>query len=213
MILPYKSGTVTFTSRFGLRTLNGKLDNHKGIDLAGTDKTLVAPCDGVVAVSTMLDRATDATRTWEWGNYIRIDTPDGLNVYMCHMSERKVKAGQTVKAGDVVGIEGSTGYSTGCHLHFEIRRNGVSVNPCTYLGIPNEWAEHKIEEQKEKTMDDEKKTADSVPSEWAEDAVEWAVENEIIFGTGDGDLRLRDACTREQMLVFLHRFAQMIGKA
>lgn len=89
MILPYKSGTVTFTSRFGLRTLNGKLDNHKGIDLVGTDKTLVAPCDGVVAVSTMLDRATDATRTWEWGNYIRIDTPDGLNVYMCHMSERR----------------------------------------------------------------------------------------------------------------------------
>lgn len=148
MILPYKTGTVTFTSRFGWRTLSGKLDNHKGIDLVGTDKTLVAPCDGVVAVSTMLNPATDKTLTWQWGNYIRIDTPDGLKVYMCHMSERKVKAGQKVKAGDVVGIEGSTGYSTGSHLHLEIRKNGVSVNPCTYLGIPNEWAQYPVAKQK-----------------------------------------------------------------
>lgn len=148
MILPYKTGTVTFTSRFGWRTLSGKLNNHKGIDLVGTGKTLVAPCDGVVAVSTMLDPATDKTLTWQWGNYIRIDTPDGLMVYMCHMSERKVKAGQKVKAGDVVGIEGSTGYSTGSHLHLEIRKNGVSVNPCTYLGIPNEWAQYHVAKQK-----------------------------------------------------------------
>lgn len=137
MKLPYKSGPVTLTSKFGLRMLNGKLDNHKGIDLVGTDKTLVAPCDGVIGVSTMLNQAYDKTLTWQWGNYIRIDTPDGLNIYMCHMSERKVKAGDRVKAGDVVGIEGNTGYSFGSHCHFEIRKNGKSVNPCPYLGIPN----------------------------------------------------------------------------
>ena len=148
MKLPYKSGTVTLTSKFGLRWLFGKLEDHKGIDLVGTEKVLTAPCDGVVGVSTMLDPATDKTRTWEWGNYVRIDTPDGLNVYMCHMSERKVKVGDRVKAGDEVGIEGSTGKSTGSHCHFEIRKNGKSVNPCTYLGIPNAWGEHSAEVSK-----------------------------------------------------------------
>lgn len=145
MRLPYESGKVELTSKFGWRTLNGAANNHKGIDLVGrTTKTVVAPCDGVIAVSTMLDKATDKTLTWQWGNYVRIDTPDGLKIYLCHLAERKVKAGDRVKAGDVIGIEGNTGYSFGSHLHFEIRKNGVSVNPCIYLGIPNAWGIHEV---------------------------------------------------------------------
>lgn len=145
MRLPYESGKVELTSKFGLRTLNGALNNHKGIDLVGrTTKTVVAPCDGVVGQSAIFDKATDRTGTWEWGNYVRIDTPDGLKIYMCHLAERKVKVGDKVKAGDVIGIEGNTGYSFGSHLHFEIRKNGVSVNPCTYLGIPNVWGIHEV---------------------------------------------------------------------
>lgn len=139
---------VTLTSKFGLRILNGKPDNHKGIDLVGSDKILVAPCDGVVGVSTMLNQAYDKTLTWQWGNYVRIDTPDGLNVYLCHMSERRVNAGDRVKAGDIIGVEGSTGYSFSSHCHFEIRKNGKSVNPCPYLGIPNAWGEHSAEVRK-----------------------------------------------------------------
>lgn len=146
MKLPYKSGTVEFTSKFGLRWLNGKLDDHKGIDLVGTDKVLTAPCDGVIGSSTII--ADTSNRTWEWGNYIRIDTPDGLQIFMCHMAQRKVKVGDRVKAGDEVGIEGSTGKSSGSHCHFEIRKNGKSVNPCTYLGIPNAWGQYKVGETK-----------------------------------------------------------------
>ena len=140
MKLPYKSGTVELTSKFGLRWLNGKLEDHKGIDLVGTEKVLTAPCDGVIGSSTIITDTSN--RTWEWGNYIRIDTPDGLQIFMCHMAQRKVKVGDRVKAGDEVGIEGSTGKSTGNHCHFEIRKNGKSVNPCTYLGIPNAWGKH-----------------------------------------------------------------------
>lgn len=140
MKLPYKSGTVTLTSKFGLRWLNGKLEDHKGIDLVGTNKVLTAPCDGVIGSSTIITDPTN--RTSQWGNYIRIDTPDGLQIFMCHMSQRKVKVGDRVKTGDEVGIEGSTGKSTGNHCHFEIRKNGKSVNPCTYLGIPNAWGKH-----------------------------------------------------------------------
>ena len=55
-------------------------------------------------------------------------------------------------------------------------------------------------------------SGDSIPSEWAKEAVEWAVENGIIYGNEHGDLMLRKSCTREQMLVFLHRFAELIGK-
>lgn len=142
MNLPYQSGKVTLTSHFGWRTLNGQRDYHKGVDLSGTDKTLVAPCDGVIGSSTII---TDKSNlTWQWGNYIRIDTPDGLKIFMCHMAQRKVKVGQKVKAGDVVGIEGNTGYSFGSHCHFEVRKNGESVDPTPYLGIPNEWGQYDI---------------------------------------------------------------------
>lgn len=142
MNLPYQSGKVTLTSHFGWRTLNGQRDYHKGVDLSGTDKTLVAPCDGVIGSSTII---TDKSNlTWQWGNYIRIDTPDGLKIFMCHMAARKVKVGQKVKAGDVVGIEGNTGYSFGSHCHFEVRKNGESVDPTPYLGIPNEWGQYDI---------------------------------------------------------------------
>lgn len=142
MNLPYKSGKVTLTSHFGWRTLNGQRDYHKGVDLSGTDKTLVAPCDGVIGSSTII---TDKSNlTWQWGNYIRIDTADGLKIFMCHMAARKVKVGQKVKAGDVVGIEGNTGYSFGLHCHFEVRKNGESVDPTPYLGIPNEWGQYDI---------------------------------------------------------------------
>ena len=142
MNLPYKSGKVTLTSHFGWRTLNGQRDYHKGVDLSGTDKTLVAPCDGVIGSSTII---TDKSNlTWQWGNYIRIDTADGLKIFMCHMAARKVKVGQKVKAGDVVGIEGNTGYSFGSHCHFEVRKSGESVDPTPYLGIPNEWGQYDI---------------------------------------------------------------------
>lgn len=149
MNLPYKSGKVTLTSHFGWRTLNGQRDYHKGVDLSGTDKTLVAPCDGVIGSSTII---TDKSNlTWQWGNYIRIDTADGLKIFMCHMAARKVKVGQKVKAGDVVGIEGNTGYSFGSHCHFEVRKNGESVDPTPYLGIPNEWGQYDIKAAPKKT--------------------------------------------------------------
>lgn len=142
MNLPYKSGKVTLTSHFGWRTLNGQRDYHKGVDLSGTDKTLVAPCDGVIGSSTII---TDKSNlTWQWGNYIRVDTADGLKIFMCHMAQRKVKVGQKVKAGDVVGIEGNTGYSFGSHCHFEVRKNGESVDPTPYLGISNEWGQYDV---------------------------------------------------------------------
>lgn len=134
MRLPYQ-GEVRVSSPFGWRMLGGKRVYHKGIDLVGADKTVRAVVGGVVGQSIMITDPTN--RTSEWGNYVRIDGEDGRLYYYCHLTERLVSRGQRVSAGDVLGIEGSTGKSTGSHLHFEVRESGKSVNPTAILGIKN----------------------------------------------------------------------------
>lgn len=134
MLLPYK-GDVRVSSPFGWRTLFGKRVYHKGIDLVGTDKTVRAVVSGVVGQSIII---TDPkNRTSEWGNYVRIDGEDGRLYYYCHMSKRLVLRGDKVSVGDALGIEGSTGKSTGSHLHLEVRENGKSIDPTAILGIKN----------------------------------------------------------------------------
>lgn len=195
MIIPFKSGACVVSSPYGMRTLYGVTAMHSGIDLVGLDgdRILVAPCDGVVGVSTIVYKDASVGRTWEWGNYVRIDTEDGYKIYLCHMEERYVKAGQTVSAGEPLGVQGSTGYAFGEHCHFEVRKDGVAVNPCPFLGIEN--------------------TAGFIAKnppipEWCADAVAWAREKGILKGTGNGHLDLDAPCTRAQVLTFLYRFYQ-----
>ena len=134
MQLPYQ-GEVRVSSPFGWRTLFGKRVYHKGIDLVGTDKTVRAVVGGVVGQSTII---TDPkNRTSEWGNYVRVDGEDGRLYYYCHLSKRLVSRGDKVSVGDALGIEGSTGKSTGSHLHLEVRENGKSIDPTAILGIKN----------------------------------------------------------------------------
>lgn len=134
MQLPYK-GEVRVSSPFGWRTLFGKRVYHKGVDLVGTDKTVRAVVGGVVGQSIII---TDPqNRTSEWGNYVRIDGEDGRLYYYCHLAKRLVDRGAKVAVGDAIGIEGSTGKSTGSHLHFEVRENGTSIDPAKILGIKN----------------------------------------------------------------------------
>ena len=142
MRLPYKSNTnVRITSPYGYRIDpfgSGKKVWHSGIDFVGEDKYIIAASDGVVVASTILDKRYDTTRTWEWGNYVRIDTPTGHREYYCHMQSRNVKVGQKVKAGDILGIEGATGNVTGRHLHFEVRNsNGTNIDAAKYLDVKN----------------------------------------------------------------------------
>ena len=134
MQLPYQ-GEVRVSSPFGWRMLCGKRVYHKGIDLVGTDKTVRAVVGGVVGQSIII---TDPkNRTSEWGNYVRIDGEDGRLYYYCHLSKRLVSRGDKVSVGDALGVEGSTGKSTGSHLHLEVRENGKSIDPTAILGIKN----------------------------------------------------------------------------
>lgn len=143
-MLPYKTGVVRVTSPYGRRMLFGQAEMHRGIDLVGdpADKTVCAVADGVIGRSL---RVTDPdSRTSEWGEYVRLDLADGRMVYYCHLSKRLVRAGQTVRAGEAIGIEGATGKVTGGHLHFEVRKSGVAIDPTALLGIPNVVGEYAV---------------------------------------------------------------------
>ncbi len=205
---------VRITSAYGYRTdpISGAAGSwHGGLDLVGQgSKILCSPIGGVVLVSQMV---TDkSNRTWEWGNYVCISGDDGNLYYLCHMASRAVVAGQRVEEGDTIGVEGSTGYSTGSHCHFEVR-DPVSkqIDPTPLLGIENRagtvWTvPNHIKEKEEESMAE----LDNKPAEWSEEAIAWAVENGILKGDEKGDLMLRKNATREQIAVMLHRLYEKI---
>ena len=121
------NGYNTLTSLFGSRIhpITGKANNHTGIDIpapAGT--AILASKSGVVITST---------RNRSYGNYVVVGHSDGTSTLYAHMSSRSVSQGQTVKQGQVVGRVGTTGSSTGNHLHFEVRVNGSRVDPVNYF--------------------------------------------------------------------------------
>lgn len=125
--LPLPRGSYWISSEFGWRVLGGSRDFHKGIDLAAAMGTPVyAIKDGVCTVS-----GHDAS----YGNCVSIDHGDGLMTRYAHMSVVAVTDGQSVTAGEIIGYVGSTGNSTGPHLHFEVRQNGTPIDPLsTELG-------------------------------------------------------------------------------
>ena len=198
--LPF-DGEMRITSTYGMRTdpISGQRKRHSGLDIVGEDYTIRAVIGGVVAVSQMVTDKANAT--WQWGNYVCVLGDDGNYIYYCHMAERRVTAGRRVSAGDILGIMGSTGYSTGDHLHFEVRSGtNVVLDPAAYLGIPNRIGDVEVGK-----IPDVREDGDSIPAEWAREAVEWAKRNGILYGDEVGNLRLREPCTREMAVVFLYR--------
>lgn len=115
------------TSDYGPRTspTNGASSNHKGIDIgAAYGADIVASDGGTVLV---------ATYSSSGGNYVIIDHGGGLCTVYMHASSLTVSAGQTVSKGQVIAKVGSTGISTGNHLHFGVTLNGVYVSPWGYV--------------------------------------------------------------------------------
>ena len=119
------SGRIT--SGFGGRTspTEGASSNHQGIDIgASSGSDIIAAADGTVTISTY---------SYSAGNYIMINHGGGVSTVYMHCSKLLVSAGETVKKGQVIAKVGSTGYSTGPHLHFGVRLNGSYVNPSKYV--------------------------------------------------------------------------------
>ncbi|MDB5669911.1 MAG: family metallopeptidase [Alphaproteobacteria bacterium] len=119
---------TSFTSGFGVRTdpFRGRAAMHPGIDLAGPiGSPIYATADGTV------DRAE--WNSGGYGNLVEIDHGHGIQTRYGHLTRYIVAAGQKVKRGDLIAYMGSTGRSTGSHLHYEVRIDGQAVNPVPFL--------------------------------------------------------------------------------
>ncbi len=114
-------------SRFGHRIdpFNGDIAFHSGLDLAAPSGTEVH--------STADGKVITAGREGSYGNMIDIDHGFGIITRYGHLSEIKVQVGDRIKKGSVIGVQGSTGRSTGDHLHYEVRFNGEAINPQNFL--------------------------------------------------------------------------------
>ena len=115
------------TSNFGGRSspTEGASSNHQGIDVGAPEgSTIKAAASGTVVISTYSKSA---------GNYVMINHGGGVYTVYMHMSSIAVSAGQSIGMGDTIGYVGSTGYSTGPHLHFGVRVGGSYVNPLNYV--------------------------------------------------------------------------------
>ncbi len=120
-------GEVDMSSPFGVRTdpFNGRPAMHTGIDLRGdVGEPVHATANGKVSI---------AGREGGYGNMVEIDHGNGFSTRYGHLSEIGVKVGQQVHIGQVIGRIGSTGRSTGPHLHYETRINSEPVNPQKFL--------------------------------------------------------------------------------
>ena len=119
--------TVRMTSDYGMRThpVLGGRRAHKGIDLsAPTGTPIYATADGVVSKAGPFS---------SYGNFVSIEHGASVETRYAHMSRVATTVGAHVKKGDLIGYVGSTGRSTGAHLHYEVRVGGESVNPVPYM--------------------------------------------------------------------------------
>ena len=116
--------TGTISSRYGVSS-KIRVSTHTGLDIAATTGTPIK----VVADGTV----TFAAYSGSYGYLVKVDHGNGVETWYGHTSKMLVKEGQAVKAGDTIALVGSTGNSTGPHLHFEVRINGEHVNPQKYL--------------------------------------------------------------------------------
>jgi murein DD-endopeptidase MepM/ murein hydrolase activator NlpD len=125
------------TSTFGMRRhpILGYRRMHSGIDFGGGyGAPIYAVTDGVVSM---------AGRNGGYGNFVRLNHGNGLGTGYGHMSRIAVRAGQRVTRGQVIGYIGSTGLSTGPHLHYELYRNGRAVNPSSVTFVTRALLEGK----------------------------------------------------------------------
>ncbi|EQB09200.1 membrane protein [Sphingobium quisquiliarum P25] len=122
---------LSLTSNFGVRSdpFNGGARMHKGVDIPGPVGTpIYATADGIVS------RAGWASG---YGNLVQISHGGGMETRYGHMSKLIVSANSYVRRGQLIGLMGSTGRSTGSHLHYEVRVDGQAVNPLPFVAGPD----------------------------------------------------------------------------
>ncbi len=119
------NGTITSPFGYRLHPITGLLDFHTGIDIAAPSKTAIC--------AALPGKVTEIGVSAIYGNYVVIDHQNGLQTAYSHCSSIIVKKNTVVRQGDRIALVGSTGISTGPHLHFELRLNGQVVDPLPHL--------------------------------------------------------------------------------
>lgn len=124
-----KPVSTRISSRYGVRKdpLNKKRAFHEGIDFKGKS--------GDKIKATASGKVKKSTYSKSLGHYVIVTHLQGYETLFAHMKKRLVKRGEKVKRGDIIGLVGSTGRSTGPHLHYEIHRNGKHVDPLKYIKV------------------------------------------------------------------------------
>lgn len=120
MMMPFNGG---ISSRYGERS--GRRTSHKGVDLCGATGSPVVAADN--------GKVIQAEYRYDYGNIIVVDHNNGLTTYYAHLNKINVAVGDVVEKGQKIGTVGSTGISTGPHLHFEVRRDGTPIDPYSYM--------------------------------------------------------------------------------
>jgi len=126
-IIPVKTDEYWISSGFGWRNslFTGLREFHQGLDISARRGTpIIAPADGTVI---------SAGKGLYTGKFIKIKHNDTFITLYGHLLQHKVRKGQRVKRGDIIGLMGSTGMSTGYHLHYQVRKDNVSINPRNHI--------------------------------------------------------------------------------
>ncbi len=119
---------ITDAYGYRIHPLSGTKKWHNGVDFAAGEGTAI--------YATKAGTVTSATYNEAYGNMVTINHGDGYSSLYGHMTKYIVSVGETVSAGQTIGYVGSTGWSTGPHLHFTIYYNGSDVNPLNYVSMP-----------------------------------------------------------------------------
>lgn len=197
MNLPSKNPRITRV--YGYKDKGYRKGYHTGIDLVtrSSDKSIYAVAAGFVLRARFAPGRGGANPSG-WGNYIIIRQDDGYDVIYAHLAQLAVVQGQRIEANEKVGIQGSTGNSTGPHLHFEVWEGSWTyrndINAADYLGIENKVGPV-VEKIKIK--------------HWAEAAIEKVKELELMSGYPDGTFKPDNPVTRAELASVLTRFYEM----
>lgn len=197
-MVPVKNARISQV--YGRKDKQYRKGYHTGLDIVadGKDKTIYAARAG-----TVIKRGVDPKG---WGNFVIARQTDGHEVCYAHLDIVYVKQGQVIAEGDKIGVQGSTGNSTGPHLHFEVWEGNWEdrndINAAEYLGIANEKGPAKYAGS----------FPDVPPDNWAASAVEKVVDAGVMGGHPDGKFHGKSFCTRYELASALDRLLQLINK-
>jgi murein DD-endopeptidase MepM/ murein hydrolase activator NlpD len=125
--MPVKAGYYSSNYGYRIDPINGRSSFHTGVDIiANIGTQVMAAAGGVVSANAFSS---------EYGNMVDVDHDNGLTSRYAHLSKSLVKVGDVVMKGQVIALVGNTGRVTGPHLHFEVRENGIPLNPNKFLAL------------------------------------------------------------------------------